>query len=64
MTPLQTVGTAFVKVHITSVGIRNIWILLRRIVIYILSAENFVFIDIFVVKIAVIKCFHEDRLPL
>ena len=45
-------------------NIFNRWILLRRIVMYILSAENFVFIDIFVVKIAVIKCFHEDRLPL
>ena len=42
------------KVSITSVGILhiyNLWILLRKIVIYILSAENFIFIDFFAVKV-------------
>ena len=44
-----------VEVYITSVGILNIcnlWILLRKILIYsILSAENFIFAAFFAVKV-------------
>ena len=42
------------KMPIASVGILyicNLWILLKKIVIYILSAEHFIFIDFFAVKV-------------